>query len=499
MRILDCIAVAVYLVVVFSVGIANRGKQHTVDDYFTARGAFKGPLGTLIIGLSISASFISGLSLIAFNSSAYSDGIKVLGFLICPVIAFIFLRYWFLSRYLAANNRHPYDIVQQRFGYPVRACLSGMFMVLHTGWMALIIYAPTLIIIGALGLSHDWFWPLIFVIGMAGTILSTIGGVRGVIIVDAVQFIVILVSLLFVAITILARLHLPAAAIVDDLGAHGKLQLLDFSFSLTKPWTFWAIFVGQSICTMGQYMSDQMALQRYLAAESRGSVFRSFAINLLGSVAVTFLLVMVGLLLWVWYNQRPDAGLPKNTDQILPYFAVRELPAGMAGLLVAAFLAATMNTLTSGINSLAGAITNDFVGKLGPTRTSRMLLKWGRASSVGIGLLATVAAGFAGRLGTVLQASNIIMGAVLGPMFGCMALSASKLVLRPQAVLTGMILGVVASAAIGLSPISSFWVAPGGFLMTILVPGIDKLIWYRPPPQAPDLVPAAAGSTEMPG
>jgi Na+/proline symporter len=300
-----------------------------------------------------------------------------------------------------------------------------------------------------------------------------------VIVIDAVQFAIILLGLLFIIGTILVRVHAPLGAVLADLAANHRLQLFDFSPSLVKPWTFWAVVIGQTTACMGQYMSDQMALQRYLAAESPAAVNRSFLINVWGSVVSTLFLVTVGLLLFVWYLHHPDPALPLNPDMVLPFFAVRQLPAGLSGLLVAAFLAATMNTLTSGINSLAGAITNDFISRLGRKRAPEDLFRWGRGLSVAIGLLATFSAGFAKHLGTMLTASNIVMGAVLGPMLGCMVWAASSAAVRPAAVIWGMILGALASIGVSMV-VSSFWVALAGFLVSILVPWLDSVFAGRP-------------------
>src|SRR4051812_16468393 len=78
MRTLDCYIVGTYLVAVCILGIACRGRKQSVDEYFTAHGAFKGRLGTLVIGLSIGASYFSAISFIVYSSSAYSHGLKVL-------------------------------------------------------------------------------------------------------------------------------------------------------------------------------------------------------------------------------------------------------------------------------------------------------------------------------------------------------------------------------------------------------------------------------------
>ena len=480
MRTVDCFVVALYLVLVFAIGLRARGGRNQVDDYFSAHGAFKGRLGAFLIGLSIAASFFSGISFIVYSSFAYGSGLQIMGGVIALPLAGLGLRYWFLDRYLVAGVRRPYDIVEARFGYGVRSCLSVMFVLLRVGWMAVIIYAPTLIIMGALGLGPHWFWPIVVVIGTVCTLISSLGGIRGVIVTDAVQFMIMALGLVVIIISILSRLHLPMGTVLANLKSSHHLQLVDFSFSFTQPWTLWAILLGGLVNSFGLYMSDQMSLQRYLASESRQSLFRSIAINVCGAIGVILLLMAVGLLLFVWYLHHPDPGLPVSSDQVLPYFATHELPPGMSGLLVAAILAATMNTLTSGINSLAGSVTNDFVSRLGRLRTSAELFRIGRITSVGIGVISTLAAGFASHLGTVLQASNIVMGAFLGPMLACMALAVSSLPVRSGAVFWGMIAGAITGSAVTFTPASSFWVGPAGCLVALGIPWLDMLLGGRP-------------------
>ena len=476
MRTLDYFVVATYLVAVFAVGIASRGRQDNVDDYFSAHGTFKGRLGAIVIGLSIAASFFSGISFIAYSSFAFSQGVQLIVGVVALPVAWILLRYWFLDRYWSAQNRHPYDIVEKRFGYRARAALSTMFVLMRIGWMAVIIYAPTLIIMGSLGLGQAWFWPIVLTLGGTCTVISVIGGIRAVIVTDAIQFVVICLGLVTVVGSVLVRMHWAVGGIWSDLKSSGHLHAFDFSLSFVAPWTIWAIVIGSIVQNTGSYVSDQMALQRYLASESRSAVFRSFSFNIVGALAVVALLTLVGLLLSVWYLHHPDPTLPANSDLVLPYFSARELPAGISGLLIAAILAATMNTLTSGINSLAGAIINDFLSHLGRPRTPTELFRLARATSVGLGLIATLAAGFASRLGTVLDSSNIMMGAFAGPMFACMLWAVSRAPVRAPAVLGGMALGAVAGCAVAMTPASSFWVAPAGFALAIVIPWLDSVL-----------------------
>ena len=41
------------------------------------------------------------------------------------------------------------------------------------------------------------------------------------------------------------------------------------------------------------------------------------------------------------------AGVVANVDEVMPYFALSELPPGLAGLLISGILAATMSTTSA--------------------------------------------------------------------------------------------------------------------------------------------------------
>src|SRR5580658_6171219 len=123
---LDLAIIGLYLLMVMSIGILSRGKQRNTRDYFTAAGGFSRALGSLLVGLSIAASFFSGISFLAYPSLAYSRGISILlGLLLMPVAWYV-VACWFLPRFLRKGSRAPYDVIESRFGYPARAVAAGM-------------------------------------------------------------------------------------------------------------------------------------------------------------------------------------------------------------------------------------------------------------------------------------------------------------------------------------------------------------------------------------
>lgn len=470
MRTVDIVIVVFYLAAVVAVGIACRGREQSVDAYFTGHGMFHGSLGTLLVGLSIAATFFSGISLVIYISSVYSSGIQIgVGLLALP-IAWVVLRYWFLPRYLADPWHQPYDIIEQRMGRTVRVVLSGMFIMLRIGWMGVLIYAPALVIMGTANLGDEWLWPIVLGIGLSSTAYTVIGGIRGVILTDAIQFMVIAGGMLFIGLFLFFKLDLSTAEMVREMSAEGRLEWLNFSFDPTVTFTFWTVIFGMGISNIGSYLSDQMALQRYLAAESPAAAIRSFTINIIGAILIVTSLIVIGLLLWLWYRHHPDPDLPEKADLVISYFISKELPLGVSGLLIAAIMAATMSSMTSGINALAGAVTNDWVARLGKPRSRESLFKIGRTVSLVLGIFSTIMAGFVDRLGSLLMGSQIVLGLFLGPMLACMCLAVVGGKFRTGETVSGLAAGLIAGGAVVISPAVGLWVCPAGFLVSLLLP-----------------------------
>lgn len=470
MRPIDLGVVVVYLAAVVTVGIACRGRSESADEYFTAHGLFSGLFGSILVGLSIAATFFSGVSLIVYISSAYTGGIQIaIGMIVMP-LAWVVLHFWFLPRYLAGNWRHPYEVIERRFGNPVRLALSAMFGLMRVGWMGVVVYVPALVIMGTMGLDDKWFWPIVLTIGLSSTAYTVVGGIRGVIVTDAIQFVVVALGMIFIGSFLWFKLDLTAAAMVRELGEAGRLEILNFSFDPKITFTFWAILCGVGVSNLGSYLCDQMALQRYLTASSPREAARSFSINVIGVLVVVGSLVCVGLLLWLWYRHNPDPALPADPDKIISYFIAQELPVGVSGLLIAAILAATMSSITSGVNSLAGAFTNDWLARFGRPRTPVEMFKASRWASLAVGLLAIATAGLIPQFGSILIASQVVMGVFLGPMLACMVLAMTKFTFTTRAMLCGMIGGTAVGTWVAFSPVSGMWVSPLAFLVAVLIP-----------------------------
>jgi SSS family transporter len=488
---IDWTIIAVYLAAMIAVGIACRGKQDDSADYFIAKGGLSGVFGSIIIGLSIAATFFSGISFLAYPANVYQHGLLVTLGLPTFLVVWLVLRFVFLPRYLAGGWQHPYEILERRYGLGVRRVAALLFVLMRIGWMATLIYAPTSALLAAAGLGPEWYWPIIFIVGLSSTIYTAFGGIRGVIITDAIQFLLIIAGIAITLIYILVKLPVPLGDAVALMHHNGRLNWWEPSLSLTKPLTLWAVLIGFTVASLGSYLGDQMALQRYLTSSSVAESSRSFLVKVIGVVIVLLMLFAVGVSLGAWYLLKNDPQLPSATDQIFPYFIAKELPAGVSGLLLAALLAATMSSITSGINALAGSILIDFRrgGDVGQpdALAARKQLWIARGVSLAIGVVATLSAGLVVHLGQLFDITQKLLGVFLGPLAVCLLLAVLNVRVSGRALIASLLAGCAAGWLAALTPniaafwpsvlsVDSLWVSPIACLASALVALIGVLV-----------------------
>jgi solute:Na+ symporter, SSS family len=233
--------------------------------------------------------------------------------------------------------------------------------------------------------------------------------------------------------------------VMDLAGPAGKLRIFDFHWSWTNPYTFWAGVIGGCFLTTASHGTDQLVVQRLLAAGSE----RQSRLALLSSWIVIFvqfsLFLTIGVMLWVYQNGR---GFGKDElDRLYPSFIWDALPVGIAGLAMAAIIAAAMANLSAALNSLASATVVDFYQPLTGSRYSA-------AHYLGISRLSTVFWGgvlaaiglVAAHWGSVLESGLSIASVTLGILLGVFLLG----VLTKRAGENSAIAGVVVGAVVML-------------------------------------------------
>jgi sodium-coupled monocarboxylate transporter 8/12 len=169
-----------------------------------------------------------------------------------------------------------------------------------------------------------------------------------------------------------------------------------------------------------------------------------------------------GLVLYAFYKQHGDplaAGLIAKEDQILPYFVVTQLPAGLPGLLIAAVYAASMSTISAGLNSLASATVVDFQQRLGahPEAAPASPIRSARWITVCYGVLVmALAFAVSAMPGNLVESVNTIIGLIGGPLLGLFFLGMFTERATARGALTGCLVGFVSLLSLFLYQSGAF-------------------------------------------
>ena len=203
-------------------------------------------------------------------------------------------------------------------------------------------------------------------------------------------------------------------------------------------------------------------------------------------IPITALLYLAGTALFVFYRSNPDrlAGL-NNVDAIMPFFAIRELPAGISGLIIASIFAASMAVMSAGINALTTATTVDFYQRLyRPNQTPEHYAKVGRIGTACWGAAVTGLALLAPYLGELALGYSRVSSFISGPMLGIFLLAVLTRRTTATGVLVGAAVGALAASWMLFGTDWSFFYQSGiGVAVTMAAGYIASLATPPPGPE----------------
>src|ERR1700726_4981500 len=378
---IDLAIVVAYLLGVTALGMRFRRGQQNVTDYFL--GGRTAPWWAL--AFSIVATETSTLTIIGTPAISYGGNLTflqlVLGYLIGRVLIVLLL----LPGYFRGEFFTAYALIEKRFGEKMRAVAASTFLITRAIAEGVRVAAIALVVSVVLGTSER----LAVVIVIALTILYTLeGGMKAVIWTDVAQLAIYLTGS---AVTLMVLLHrIPGGwtEVTQAAAAAGhKLQFLDFSFNWSTKYTFWSGLVGGAFLTMATHGTDQIIVQRLLAARSERDSRRALLTSGVIVLIQFTVFLLIGVLLFVFAQHAPLLAPGERTDRILPLFLVREMPPGLAGLLLASIVAVAMSNASGSLNSLAASSVLDFSRLRGHSADSVNFLKLSRRMTLVWGLV----------------------------------------------------------------------------------------------------------------
>ena len=406
----DFAIIGLYLAGITLFGLRFRKKQRSLRDYFLAGR----DIPWWAIALSIVAAETSTLTIISIPGLAYDTNLTFLQVVMGYVVGRVVISFVLLPHYFRGDLYTAYELIERRFGRGLRSLTAGLFLLTRAAAEGVRVYAVSIVVSIALGTGEV---ASIAIITALTLIYTFEGGLAAVIWTDVVQTAIYVGGTLVGLVTILHLVPGGWTAIHAAAAEAGKLQLFDFRGSPWIPYTFWAGVIGGAFFTVASHGTDQLIVQRLLAARGQ----KQSATALISSgVAVLFqfaLFLIVGIMLWAYYRV-PSATFGKP-DRIYPTFIVTRMPHGISGLLIAAILAAAMSNLSAALNSLSSSAIMDFYVRLRPAADENTKMRLSRLATfiwaMVLFSLAVIALHKVGRVVEVgLQIASVAYGALLG-------------------------------------------------------------------------------------
>jgi len=240
--------------------------------------------------------------------------------------------------------------------------------------------------------------------------------------------------------------------------SHNKFRTLIPEFDITKITTAWLV-LETIFQTIRIYGTQQDVAQRYMTTADTAKAKRSVWVGILAYIPLGFLFYFIGTALFVFYQLNPHVNLPAKGDQVLPFFVMQRMPAGLAGLVIAAIFAAAMSSIDSAMNSASTVCIEDFWKRFGRvSRTDEEYLRIARRLTLFWGVFGIAA----GLLFMQIHYAQIVWGQLM-------------------AITTNGILGLLALAL--LPRRIHIWAAMAGFvvsyfaLFTAMAVGVNYLLW----------------------
>lgn len=531
---LNWVIIVGWLAYVVTHGIRRSTGTKDIDGYILANRG----LPWWAVGLSVMATQLSAVTMIGTTGQGATDGMRFVQFYFGLPLAMVILGVTLVPFLHGARVYTAYEFLERRFDARTRSLTAFLFLISRGMSCGTIIAAPAVVFSAIFGWPVGWS---VAIIGAPAVLYTMIGGVQAVTWVDVKQMILIVGALLAVVIALLVQIPVSPGAALHVAGAAGRLRVFDFSFSLTNTYTFWSGVIGGTFLMLSYFGTDQSQVQRYLTAKSVDQARNSLLISAYWKIPLQALVLLVGVLVFVFYQFSPSpllfnpaheravrsaqpaafaqlesrfsaeltardtaalryaraqsaedaAGLArlrpvlrahedtvasiraralamaervtgepsKDVNYIIPRFVLDHLPIGLAGVFIAAVIAAAMNAISGELNSLSTATVIDFYRRWWRSSASDPeLLRVSRVATGLWGVFACVVATYAVNLGSLIEVVNRFGSFFYGSILGVFLLAMIRWT-KPIGAFVGLIAGMAAVAAVnfGAPSVSFLW------------------------------------------
>jgi SSS family solute:Na+ symporter len=354
-------------------GLVVARRRLSAIDYFLASRASKWP----VIGLAMFASNISSTALVGLAGGAYAIGIAVYDYEWSAIVVLVLFCIFLLPLILASGTFTMPGFLEQRYDVRVRLMFAVLTLFLNIVVdSAAVLYSGSLVC--QILFPGTSLWLIVPLLAGGAGLYTIVGGLKAVIYTEVVQAFILITGSTIISVLAFDRAG-GWQAVMSHVAA-AKISLIQPASDPGLPWP--GLVLGIPLLGFYYWCTNQTIVQRMLSAENVDQARWGALFAGLLKIPVLFLVVLPGTCALILF---PHLG---RADLVYPTLILHVLPAGMIGLVVAGFVAATMVSIASMLNSASSLITMDLIRHFRPQLSDRQVVRAGRWTTAALLLVA---------------------------------------------------------------------------------------------------------------
>ncbi|CAF4789683.1 unnamed protein product [Pieris macdunnoughi] len=389
-------------------------KQSTPQEYLMGGRKMK----LLPVCFSLVASFISGISLLGIPTELYVFGTSYFFTIIGTLMMSIIISNTFLPVLFDLKLTSAYEYLQLRFDKRIRVFGSILFTTYLLAWLPIVIYVPALAFNQVTGVNIHIVSPIVCLVCIFYT---SVGGLKAVVWTDVIQTIVMIGAMILV----IVRGTMIVGGFGNVIQRNWNTKRIEFppsNFDLTERHSIYAVTIGATFHWIGNIAVNQSMMQRFLALSDLNTSKKAVWGFFFGVLLIMLLCGYSGMLAYArYYDCDPlDSKLASAKDQLLPLLVMDVLGdlEGMPGVFVAGVFSAALSSLSTGLNSMAAVVLEDFCKPFFKELSQRQTQILVQSVVVIFGCLCVGLVFVVEMLGPVLQLAMTLCSASMGPLTG---------------------------------------------------------------------------------
>lgn len=372
MNTLDFITIILFSIGVLVTGISFSRTGKDMKGFFAGGGNV--PWG--LSGLSLFMGFFSAGTFVVWGSIAYSYGLVAIVIQLTMAVAGFAVGTWFAPRWHRTRSLTAAEYITERYGADTQKIYTYIFLAVSIFTTGSFLYPVAKIVEVSMGISLT---TAILALGAFSMIYVAIGGLRGVVVTDVLQFII-----LFAAVIIVVPLSFGKIGGITELVSRAPEGFFrPFQREYTPAFIF-------AFCIYNMFFlgGNWAYVQRYTSVKTErdsrkvGWLFGTLYL-------ISPVLWMLPPMIYRIYN---PALTGLRTEDAYLLMCKETMPDGLLGLMLGGMIFATASSLNATLNISAGVFTNDIFHRLRPQASDSTLMRVARISTLGFGVLAIVVA-----------------------------------------------------------------------------------------------------------